>query len=124
MENLNILDIRSVIIEQPKASPKLSRVIRQAEKVSQVSSAGKNSDSAFYIETKKSESFLDEKNVKITKRSHVYKDYANTYSVEILNSFNPEMQVEDNEFGIRNKLIDLFPELRGFKFVTTLFAEF
>ena len=53
MENLNILDIRSVIIEQPKSSPKLSRVIRQAEKVSQVSSAGKNSDSTFYIETKK-----------------------------------------------------------------------
>ena len=49
-----------------------------------------------------------------------YKGHASIYNVEILNSFNPKLQLEDTEFSIKNKLIELFPELRGFKFVTTL----
>ena len=35
-ENPNIVDIKSVIIEHPKSSHKLSKTIRKAEKVSQV----------------------------------------------------------------------------------------
>ena len=47
-----------------------------------------------------------------------------TYNVEILNSFNPEIQLKDTESAIKNKLINLLPELRGFKFVTKLILEF
>ena len=32
---------------------------------------------------------MNEKNVKITKRSHALKGYGNLYKVEVLNSFNP-----------------------------------
>ena len=46
----------------------------------------------------------NEKNIKITKRAHVFKRYASSYNVEILNSFNPELQLKDTESGIKNKL--------------------
>ena len=39
---------------------------------------------------------LNEKNVKTTKQAHAFKGYASPYNVEILNSFNPELQVKDN----------------------------
>ena len=52
------------------------------------------------------------------------KGYANTYSVKILNDFNPELQLKDIENAIRNKLIDLLTELKGFKFMMTLVLEF
>ena len=35
-----------------------------------------------------------------------------------------ETTFKDTEFEIRNKLIDLLTELKGFKFVTTLVLEF
>ena len=57
------------------------------------------------------------------KRARAYKGYARTYSVEILNSFGLELQLKDTEYVIRNKLIDLATELKGIKFVTTLFLE-
>ena len=41
------------------------------------------------------------KKAKITKESHVYKCYATTYNVEILNSFNSELQFKDTESTIR-----------------------
>ena len=59
--NPNIIHMKSVIPEQSKPSHKLHKAIRQAEKVSQVSDAGKNSNSLLYSETKKSEKFLNEK---------------------------------------------------------------
>ena len=37
------------------------------------------------------------KNVKITKRAHAFKGFANSYNVEILNSFKPELQLKDTE---------------------------
>ena len=77
-----------------------------------------------YSETKECENVLNEKNVKKTKRSHAYGGYASTYNVEILNSFNPDLPLKDTESTMKNKLIDLLPELRGFKFVTTLVLEF
>ena len=55
---------------------------------------------------------LNEKNVKITKGKHAFKGFANSYNVEILNSFKPES-------AIKSKLIDLLSELKGFKFMTT-----
>ena len=40
--------------------------------------------------------FLNEKNVKIKKkREHAFKCYPSTCNVEILNSFNPGLQVKD-----------------------------
>ena len=72
----------------------------------------------------KIENILDEKHAKIMKQSHACKGYANTYSVEILNSFNRELKIYDTESGIKNKLIDLLSELRRFKFVKTLVLGF
>ena len=62
----------------------------------------------------------NEKNVKITKREHAFKSYASTYNVEILNSFNPELQLKDTESAIKSKLIELLTQLKGFKFVITV----
>ena len=48
---------------------------------------------------------------------HVYKGYASTDSIKVLNSFNFELQLKDNEFAIRNELlIDL---LTGLKYQIT-----
>ena len=41
-----------------------------------------------------------------------------------MSSFNPELHIEYAEPGIRNKLIHLLTELKGFKFVMTLVIEF
>ena len=67
---------------------------------------------------------MNEKNVKITKREHAFKGYASTYNVEILNSFNPELQLKDTESAIKSKLIELLTQLKGFKFMTTLVLVF
>ena len=112
-ENPNIVDI--IITEQPKTSHKLSKTIRQAKKV--------GFNSSLYSDTKKGENFLNEKNVKI-KRELAFKDFASTYNVEILNSFNPELQLKDTESAIKSKLIELLTQLEGFKFVTTLVLVF
>ena len=72
----------------------------------------------------KSEHFFKEKSLKTAKRAHAFKDYASTYNVKILNSFNPELQLEDIESAIKSKLIDLLTQLKGFKFVTTLLLVF
>ena len=37
----------------------------------------------------------------------------------MLSSFNPKLKLQDTESTIKNKLIDLLSELKGFKFVTT-----
>ena len=63
-------------------------------------------------------------NSQIAKWSHAYKGYASSYNVEILNSYNPEIQLKDTEYVIENKLIDLFTELKDLKFMTTLALEF
>ena len=61
LEKPDIADIKSVITEHPKTSHKLSKTIRQAEKVSQVSGADKNSDSSLYGKIKKVKVFWMEK---------------------------------------------------------------
>ena len=52
------------------------------------------------------------------------KGFTSTYSVEIFNSFNPELQLKDIQSGIKSKLIELLTQLKGFKFVTTLVLVF
>ena len=84
----------------------LRQDIKQAKKDSQVSDTGKNSDIPISSEIKKIEKFLNEKNAKIMKRSHSYKSYTTTYSVGILNHFNPEQLLKDTEYASRNKLMD------------------
>ena len=54
-------------------------------------------------------------NAKISKWSHAYKGYASTYIIEILRSSNPELQLKYTEFAIKNKLISLMNESKGFK---------
>ena len=62
IENLNVFNMKSVVIEHPKTSR--NKAIKQAEKVSQASGASKNCGSALYSKTKKSQNFLDEKKCK------------------------------------------------------------
>ena len=50
--------------------------------------------------------------VKITKRAHAFKGYTSSYIVEILNFFNPELQLKDTESEIKNKLKIILSELR------------
>ena len=73
---------------------------------------GKNPTTPSYIETKKW-NFL-KKNVTITKWAN-----ASSYDVEILTSFNPELQLKDSESAIKNRLT-ILTELTEFKFMTTL----
>ena len=58
----------------------------------------------------------------MTKLAHAFKNYARTYNVEILNSFNPELQLwiysENTESSIINKLKCLLTDLKEFKSVT------
>ena len=49
---------------------------------------------------------MNEKDVKITKREHAFKDFASNYNLEILNSFNPELQLKGTKSAIKSKLID------------------
>ena len=67
---------------------------------------------------------MNEKNAKLIKQSYAFKGDASFYYVEILNSFNPEPQLKDTKSVIKNKLIDLLSELKGFKFMTALVLEF
>ena len=62
--------------------------------------------------------------MKITKRKHIFKSFSSTYNVNILNSFNPELQLKGTESAIKSKLIELLTQLKGFKFVTTLVLVF
>ena len=64
------------------------------------------------------------KNAKLTKGFHAFKGYVSSYNVEILNYFNPDLQLKDTESAIKNKLTDLLTGLKGFKFMTTIVLEF
>ena len=54
---------------------------------------------------KKSENFINEKNVKISKPAHAFKGFASSDNVEILNSFSPELQLKDTASAIKSTLI-------------------
>ena len=44
----------------------------------------------------------------IKKRAHAFKGFLSSYDVEILNSFNSELQLNDTESAIKNKLKKYF----------------
>ena len=73
---------------------------------------------------KKKKKIERKKITQITKREHAFKGYASIYNVEILNSFNHELQLKDTESAIKNKLIELLIQSKDFKFVTTLVLVF
>ena len=50
--------------------------------------------------------------MRITKREHTFKGFASTYNIESLNYFNPELQIKDTEYAIKNKLKKLLSQLR------------
>ena len=52
------------------------------------------------------------------------KGFASTYNFEVLNSFNPELQLEDTESAIKSKLTDLLTQLKGFKLLKILVSVF
>ena len=68
--------------------------------------------------------FWTKKNIEITKWEHTFKGYASTYNVQILNSFNPELQLKDTECAIKSRLTELLTQLKGFRFVKTLVLVF
>ena len=67
---------------------------------------------------------MNENNVKIRKQAHAFKGFGSSYNVEILNSFNPELQLKDTESSIKSKLIEVLTKLKGSKLVTALVLEF
>ena len=54
--------------------------------------------------------FLNEKNVKVTKRENDFKGYASSHNVEALNSFNLKIELKDTESAIKNKFKKLLTE--------------
>ena len=78
-----------------------------------------NVSAALFSETTKPDFFWRNNN----KTSTCFQNYPYTYNVEILNSFNPELQLKNTEFTIKNKLKNLLNELRGFKFVKILVLQ-
>ena len=48
--------------------------------------------------------FFKRNSLKIPKRIHAFKGFASSYNVEILNSFNPELQLKDSQSAVKNKL--------------------
>ena len=62
---------------------------------------------------------MNEKNIRATKQEHTFKGYASTYNIEILNSFNPELELKGTDL-----LAGLMTQLIGFKFMTTLVLVF
>ena len=63
---------------------------------------------------------MNEKNVKITKQAHAFKNYASSHNVEILNHLNPKLQLKDTKSAIKKKLKKLLTGLTGFTFLTIL----
>ena len=54
---------------------------------------------AIYTLIQKSENFWSKKEIKVTKPKHAFKDFASSYNVKSLNSFNPELHLKDTEFA-------------------------
>ena len=54
----------------------------------------------------------------------IFKGFASTYNVEILNFFNTELQLKDTVLANNSKLINLLSQLKGFEFLATLVLVF
>ena len=87
IESPKIIDIKSVTIEHPKTSYRLSKTLRQAKRSVQAEIL-----IALYVVKQQNVKMLwKKKNAKITKRSHAHKFYASYYDVDILIFFNPAL---------------------------------
>ena len=75
-----------------------------------MSRQGKNPTDPWYSETTEPENLLNSKetikNAKMKRQLHGYKAYASTYNVEILNTFNPELQLKDTELITAFQIIE------------------
>ena len=49
--------------------------------------------------------------------------FASTLNVQVLNSYNPELQLKGIESAIKSKLIELLTQLKDFKFVKAAFEK-
>ena len=76
IENSNVIELKSVTLEHPKTSHKLSKTIKQAKKFSEIVGACKHSTSLLYREITKHEK-------RFWRRYHAYKGYANSYNVQL-----------------------------------------
>ena len=90
-------------IKHSRTSHKLTKTIKPAEKVCEIVLA--KIVIALYIVTPKNVKFLEAKKAKLTKPSDAYKVDGSSYYVNILNSFNPELQLKETEFAIRTNLL-------------------
>ena len=59
------------------------------------------------------ESFLEE--TIVTKKSKAFKNYAPSYTVDVVDSRDSEIQVHITKFYVRNSFKDLLAEVKGFK---------
>ena len=87
-------------MEHSRTSHKLTKTIKQAEKVSEIFLA--KIVIALYIVEPQNVKFLL---AKLTKPSDAYKVDASSYYVNIWNSFNSELQLKETEFAIRANLL-------------------
>lgn len=53
------------------------------------------------------------KKAKIAKQARAFKNYGNSYNIEILDLFIPELKLKNTELAIRNKLKHLLNKLRS-----------
>ena len=60
------------------------------------------------------------------KKQELAKGFANTFAnnVEILNSLNPKMQLEDIDSTIKIQLVESLAQFKGFRFVASLVLVF
>ena len=84
-ENSNIIDIKSITVEHPKTSCKLSKITRQTKNVSTIC--------PWYKEKAKKWWNKKQKKAKITKRFHAYKGYASTDNNKFF-FLNSELQLK------------------------------
>ena len=86
----------------------IGRLLKNANVL--MSRQGKNPTDPLYSETAEPENFLNSKetikNAKMKRQLHGYKAYASTYNVEILNTFNPELQLKDTELITAFQIIE------------------
>ena len=109
-ENPNIVDIKSIL-------QNIQNLHINYLRLDKFLVLGSNSS---LYSGKKSEKFLNEQNVTITKLELPFTSFASTYDVRILNSSDRELQLKETESAIKSKLIELLTQLKAFKFVTTL----
>ena len=62
--------------------------------------------------------FYDE--LSVVKKSNAFKGYTRSYKVEIVDSKDPLVQLEDSKSGTKDLFKDLLNEIKGFKYQITV----